>query len=176
MTLSSIAGVGLIACGVSVLTQTSLPEPRATTLELQEFLFVQKPDAPGARAGVQVVWIPQPVQKYCLGKTLKECASIDYCIRTTNKNVAMCRNLSVDATRVPAYPPDVRPARVLSVTYFVLAGMPGFDALQRFLERAPKETLDHLSLSARIRAKIKFTRSREDDDFKLMEVLAVPPF
>lgn len=121
-----------------------------------------------------VTWIPQPVLKYCLGKTLEQCIAIDFCIRTTTKTVAMCRNLGMDVARLPPYPADVRPRRVLSLTLFAVVGMPGFDGLLRFFESAPKETLERISPATEFRAKIKFTRTPEDDDFKLVEVLSPP--
>jgi hypothetical protein len=51
----------------------------------------------------------------------------------------------------------------------------GFDALQKFYDRPPA-TLERLSLNARFRARIKFTRTAADDQFDLLEVLSVPPF
>jgi hypothetical protein len=158
------------------LAQASLPLPHENTFELQESLFVQDPHLEGAKGGIQVLWIPQPIQKYCLGKTAKECSTIDYCIRTTNKNVSMCQNLSVDLTRLPAYPPEIRPRRVLSVIYFPVAPVQSMGSLRKFFESAPKGTLDRLSASARIKARIKVIRSSDDDQFELLEVLAVPSF
>jgi hypothetical protein len=169
--LAPIVVAGLLACGLSAFA----PPPQPVTVELEESLFVQKPEAAGTKRGAYLMWVPQPVLKYCVGKTFKECASIDYCIRTTNKDVPMCRNLGVDVTRLPAYPPDVLPRRVLSITCSAIVGMPGYDDLLRYLENAPKETLDRLTLRARIKARIKLTRSTDDDQFQLLEVLAVPP-
>ena len=121
------------------------------------------------------MWIPQPLQKYCLGKTHQECSAIDFCLRTTSRQVTVCRNLSVDVNRLPPYPPDVRPRRVISTVYFPAAEMPGFKGLLKFFASAPAGVLDRLSLSSRIKARIKFSRSTEDDDFDLLEVLALPP-
>jgi hypothetical protein len=110
-----------------------------------------------------------------LEKTTKECSTIDYCIRTTNKHASMCQSLSVDTTRLPAYRPDVPPRRVLSIVYFSpIKTAKGFASLAQFFENAPKGSLDHLSRSARIRARIKLTRSADDDQFDVLEVLAVP--
>ncbi len=128
-----------------------------------------------------MLWIPQPLQKYCLGKTAEQCSTIDYCIRTTNKNISMCRSLGVDLRRLPAYPSDIRPRRVLSITYYELDPTKGFDTLPKgfgsllkFFESAPKNTLDRLSTSARIKARIKLIRSSDDDQFELLEILVVP--
>jgi hypothetical protein len=52
---------------------------------------------------VQLVWIPEPLEKYCLGKTHEQCASMDFCIRTTTRNVSTCRNLALDLAHLPAY-------------------------------------------------------------------------
>jgi len=79
------------------------------------------------------LWIPQPLQKYCLGKTAEQCSTIDYCIRTTNKDIAMCRSLSPNLRRLPAYPPGIRPRRVLSITYYKLDPTRGFDTLPKGL-------------------------------------------
>jgi hypothetical protein len=161
--------------GEIALAQTSLFVPQERTSELEASLFVQDPHLEGGKKGIQVIWIPQPIQKYCLGKTTKECSTIDYCIRTTNKHASMCQNLSVDTTRLPAYPPDVPPRRVLSIVYFFpIATAKGFGSLAEFFENAPKSSLDRLSKSARIRARVKLTRSADDDQFDLLEVLAVP--
>jgi len=46
----------------------------------------------------------------------------------------MSRNLGVDVTRLPAYPPDIRPRRVLCVIYFPRAPIKGFDALLKFFD------------------------------------------
>ena len=160
--------------GGMALAQTSLPITHESTLELQESLFVQNPHVNGVKGGIHVLWIPQPIQKYCIGKTTEQCSAIDYCIRTTNRNMSMCRNLSIDVTRLPAYPPGIRPRRLLSVIYFPVAPIKGFEALLKFLESAPQDSLDRLSATARIKARIKLIRSSDDDQFELLEVLAVP--
>jgi hypothetical protein len=156
---------GLVAIGL-------LAEvPQRSTQELEEVLFVLNPLTKGAEGGAHVLWIPQPLQKYCIGKTAQQGSAIDYCIRTTNRNVAMCKNLGVDLARIPTYPPDTRPRRLLSVTYFPRAPIRGFDTLLNFLASNP---IDRLSLGARLKGRIKFTTSAEDDDFELLEVVAVP--
>jgi len=154
------------------LAYASPPAPQERTSELEALLFVQDPHFADGKKGVQVIWIPQPVQKYCLGKTHKECSTIDYCIRTTDKHTAMCQHLSVDTARLPAYPPDVSPRRVLSIVYFFpMDGAKGFGRLAEFFEKAPKGSLDHLSSNARIRARVKLSRSADDDQFEVLEVL-----
>jgi hypothetical protein len=161
--------------GEMALAQPSLLAPQERTSELEASLFIQDPHLASGKKGVQVIWIPQPVQKYCLGKTYKECSTIDYCIRTTDKHAAMCQHLSVNTMRLPAYPPDVSPRRVLSIVYFSpMETAKGFGRLEGFFENAPKGALDHLSTNARFKAKIKLTRSADDDHFDLLEVLDVP--
>jgi hypothetical protein len=139
--------------GGTALAQTSRPVTHESTLELEASLFVQNPHVKGVKGGIHVLWIPQPIQKYCLGKTAEQCSAIDYCIRTTNRKISMCRNLSIDVTRLPSYPPGIRPRRLLSVVYFPVAPIKGFDNLLKFFERAPQGTLDRLSASARIKAR-----------------------
>jgi hypothetical protein len=164
--------------GEPALTRTSVlasQAPQERTSEMEASLFVQDPHFANGKKGVQVIWIPQPVQKYCLGKTHKECSTIDYCIRTTNKHAATCQNLGVDTARLPPYPADVSPRRVLSIVYFLpMASDNGFGRLAEFFENAPKSSLDHLSRNARIRARVKLTRSADDDQFELLEVLEAP--
>jgi hypothetical protein len=163
------------AGGEAALAQTSSPAPRESTSELELSLFVQDPRLKGGRKGITVAWIPQPIQKYCLGKTIQDCATIDYCIRTTNKHVAMCQNLSVDTARLPPYPPDMSPRRVLSILLlYPMTPEKGFGSLMKFFESAPQGSLDRLSTRARIQARVKLTRSSDDDQLQLLEVLAVP--
>jgi hypothetical protein len=122
-----------------------------------------------------VLWIPAPVQKNCFGKTREQCVALDYCIRTTNRDVSQCRNLNVDLTNIPKYPRDIYPRRVLAVTYFRAAtDIKGLSDLFEYLDHRPKADFDHLSLKARIKARIRVKRSADDDDFDLLEVLAVP--
>ena len=52
-----------------------------------------------------------------------------------------------------------------------------FANLQTFFHRAPQASLEHLSMSARVKARVRFTRKSDDDDFEVLEILAVaPPF
>jgi len=91
------------------------PRPGESRFELEASLFVQLPAGKISPGSVQLVWIPEPLEKYCLGKTHAQCASMDFCIRTTTKNVSTCRNLAVDLAHLPAYPRDMRPRRMLSI-------------------------------------------------------------
>jgi len=50
----------------------------------------------------------------------------------------------------------------------------GCGSLMKFFESAPKGSLDHLSTRARIKARVKLTRTADDDQFELLEVLATP--
>jgi hypothetical protein len=69
-------------------------------VELEETMFVLKPGTAGVK-GVVLAWIPQPIQTLCMGKTHMECSSMDYCIRTTSKDVSMCRTLAVKLSSLP---------------------------------------------------------------------------
>jgi hypothetical protein len=146
------------------------------SVELEQFLFVQAPERDDGKGSIVVIWLPQPLQKLCLGKTGTQCSTIDYCIRTTNRESSQCRNVGVNLARIPPYPPETRPRRKISVVYFPSAPIKGFEQLKKFYENAPKVSLERISMSSRIKARIRFTRNTDDDDFDLMEVLAVPPF
>jgi len=149
------------------------PRPGESSVELEPSLFVQLPGGKITPGAVQLVWIPEPLEKYCLGKTHEQCASMDFCIRTTTKNVSTCRNLAVDLAHLPAYPPDMRPRRMLSITFY-LARMKGWEELEAYVARTPKDRLQHFSALGRIKAKVTFTRTPEDDDFRVLEILSVP--
>jgi hypothetical protein len=99
---------------------------------------------------------------------------MDFCIRTTSKDVSTCRNLAVDLAHLPAYPPDMRPRRMLSITLIPPAIMKGWEELQGYMARAPRDRLERFSPLARVKAKVTFTRTPEDDDFRVMEILSVP--
>jgi len=156
----------------AALAQT--PRPGESSLEIEPSLFVQLPGGKITPGSVQLVWIPEPLVKYCLGKTHVQCASMDFCIRTTTKNVSTCRNLPVDLAHLPAYPPDMRPRRMLSIALIAPTRMKGWEELQEFMARTPKGRLEHFSELARIKAKVTFTRTPEDDDFRVLEILSVP--
>ncbi len=143
-------------------------------LELEPSLFVQLPGGRSVPGAIQLVWIPAPLEKFCLGKTHQQCASMDYCIRTTSKNVSTCRNLAVDLAHLPAYPPDMGPRRMISIVFFPPTRMKGWEELQDFVARAPKDQLERFSQLARVKAKVIFTRTPDDDDFRVLEILSVP--
>jgi hypothetical protein len=147
-----------------------------SSVELEEYLFVQEPMLANGKAGIHVLWLPAPLVKYCLGKTSKQCATIDYCIRTSNRDVTNCKNLGINLSRIPPYPPGIRPARELSVVYFLQAPIEGMDLLKKFYASGPRASLQRLSMDARIKARVKFTRKTDDDDFYVLEFLATPPF
>ena len=171
------AATVLCAAAVTVLYAVAVAQtPRAgdSSLELEPSLFVQLPGGKSIPGAVQLVWIPEPLEKYCLGKTPDQCASMDFCIRTTVKNVATCRNLVVDLAHLPAYSADMRPRRMLSVVLFPPTRMKGWEQLQDYVARAPRDRLEHFSPLARIKAKVTFTRTTEDDGFRVLEILSVP--
>ncbi len=142
--LLAVAGVCL-GSGAIAFAQPSLPAPHNGTFELEKWLFVQDPHLGRMKGGIPVLWIPEPLQKYCVGKTGQQCSTIDFCIRTTTKSVAMCQNLSVDVTRLPAYPVDMRPRRVLSVVYFPLAPAKGLATFSSFSKARPRiYSIDYL--------------------------------
>jgi hypothetical protein len=143
-------------------------------VELEPSLFVQLPGGKITPGAVQLVWIPEPLEKYCLGKTHEQCASMDFCIRTTSKNVSVCRNLPVDLERLPVYPPNMRPRRMMSIAMIPPTIMKGWQELEDYIARVPKEKLEHFSSTARVKAKVTFTRTPEDDDFRVIEILSVP--
>jgi hypothetical protein len=160
-----------VLCVVAV-AQT--PRPGNSSIELEPSLFVQLPGGKITPGAVQLVWIPEPLERYCLGKTHEQCASMDFCIRTTTKNVSTCRNLAVDLAHLPAYPPDMRPRRMMSIALIPPTIMKGWEELQDYIARVPKERLEHFSSTARVKAKVTFTRTPQDDDFRVLEILSVP--
>jgi hypothetical protein len=162
---------GAVLC---VVAMAQTPRPGESSLELEPSLFVQLPGGKITPGAVQLVWIPEPLEKYCFGKTHEQCASMDFCIRTTTKNVSTCRNLAVDLAHLPAYPPDMRPRRMLSIALIPPTRMKGWDELQDYLAHAPKDRLEHFSPLGRIKAKVTFSRTPEDDDFRVLEILSVP--
>ena len=173
-------GISSVLAGTALAAQSSPNAVQEGTSELEESLFVLNPHLKNAK-GVEipgvltVVSVPQPIQKYCMGKNSDQCAAIDYCIRTTTKSVAMCQKLPPYLRNLPPYPAGMRPNRQYSISFFQGApGINGFDALRRFYDAAPKGTLDVFSAHARFKAKIQFTKTANDGEFKLLEVLSVP--
>ena len=90
MKLAATVLFGLILCA-------AVPLQPQSPVELEEILFVQNAKTPPEKGAIYVLWIPQPVLKYCLGKSAEKCARIDFCIRTTSKEVSTCQNLGLDA-------------------------------------------------------------------------------
>jgi hypothetical protein len=154
--------------------QSSAVQPNS--VDIEQILFVQTMPLKNGKTGIVMLWIPDPLQKYCLGKTSEQCATMDFCLRTTTPSIAMCRNLGSALQRMPRYPREMRPARQLSIVFFPPSTIQGFDIVQNLVQTVPQPSLERLSLSARVKARIRFTRSPNDDDFKLLEVLAAPPF
>ncbi|WP_109484944.1 hypothetical protein [Occallatibacter savannae] len=148
---------------------------QTSSTELEEMLFVQAPENGIPKDGIHLIWLPEPLQKLCLGKTASRCATIDYCIRTTNSDDSRCRNLGVNLARIPNYPPGTRPARMISLTLFKIREYNGngYGKLQEFYKSLPPASLNRLSLNARVKARIQFTRKPDDDDFNLLQILAV---
>lgn len=150
------------------------PRSGENRLELESSLFVQQPGGKSVPGAVLLAWIPEPLVKYCLGRTHDQCASMDYCIRTTTKNVSTCRNLPVDLAQLPVYPAAMRPRRMLSVVLYPPTRMTGWADLQDYVAHAPKDRLEDFSPLARIKAKVAFTRTPDDDEFQVLEILSVP--
>jgi hypothetical protein len=160
---------------VTMLCTLAVAQPsRENSIELETFLFVQLPGGKFTPGAVQLVWIPEPLEKYCLGKSHQQCASMDFCIRTTSKNVSTCRNLAVDLAHLPAYPPNMSPRRMMSIAMIPPTIMKGWDELEAYMARLPKEQLEHFSQVARVKAKVILTRKPDDDDFRVVEILSVP--
>jgi hypothetical protein len=172
---AALAGI-LLALRVADTAQTEPRNVAIRTLELEVSLFVLNPPSGASFKGaVDVLWIPLPLQKYCLGKTREQCAAIDYCIRTTNRDVSQCRNLSLDVGKIPKYPRDIYPARLLAITYFpAVASIPGLSGLLEYRDRKPRTDFDRLSLKESFKARVRVKRSPDDDDFELLQVLALP--
>ena len=176
--LATIAVAGVLTCGIPSAAQSQAPKEGA--VELEQSLFLLKPhlknpkgvEIPGV---LEVVSVPLPIQKYCMGKTSEQCSTIDYCIRTTTKSVAMCQKLPANLRNLPPYPAGMRPNRQFSISFYQGApNIKGFEALRQFYDHAPKGTLEVLSTHARFNAKIRFTKTADDGDFQLLEVLSVP--
>jgi hypothetical protein len=143
-------------------------------IEREAILYVQDPHFADGKKAIQVVWIPEPVERYCLDKTHDQCAAIDYCSRTTNPGAAMCQKLGIPVSRLPKYPADLQPRRVLSITIFMATNIKGWDALLKWFDSQPPKTFDRLSAATRIKGKVRLTRKPDDDDLYLLEVLAAP--
>jgi hypothetical protein len=150
-------------------------EGQSGAIEMEQKLFVQVPDFAGGANSIVLVWLPKPLESVCLGRTMKECSTIDFCIRTTNPDAAMCRNLGIPRAHLSHYPPEMQPHRMISVVLRAPGDSNGFALLKNFYSKAPKDALQRLSTNATIRAKIRYTSNPSDEGFYLMEVISVPP-
>ncbi|HTB95922.1 MAG TPA: hypothetical protein VK716_02870 [Terracidiphilus sp.] len=142
--------------------------------EREQTLFVQAPDFANAGDSIELIWLPEPLVNTCLGRTIKECARIDYCIRTTNPDSAQCRNLGIRRADLPRYPAGMQPRRMIVVTMRKLTNDHGFDRLKEFYRSAPSSSLNVLSVDARIRARIRYDDNPSFEGFTLLEVLEAP--
>ena len=163
-----IAGHVLLAAAAQ-----ALPNP-PDAIEMEQTLFVQAPDFAGGGNSIVLVWLPEPLVNTCLGRTMKECFTIDYCIRTNNPNGAQCRNLGIPRTQLPHYPSDMRPRRAMSLVMKALEDTNGFDRLKEFYKRAPASSLSQLALDTQIRAKVRYNDNPSFQSFYLLEVLETP--
>lgn len=169
----SSAAIPTLSSSAVLLAQS--PSGPSGSVELEETLFVQAPERAFAGHPIVVVWLPQPLEKLCLGKTMSQCAMIDFCIRTTNPDSAQCKNVRANLARIPKYPPNMLPPRMESVTLSYLSP-DRFPELQSFYKSAPQESLQRLSMSARVKARIRFTPSPNFDSVQVLDVVAVAPF
>ena len=174
LTLHNLFFFGLCAVVLSAFPAIAYAQSSGGT-ELDAILFVQSLPMKNGQEAIQLAWIPQPLQRLCIGKTTQQCSDIDYCVRTTNRDVKMCRNLSIPLSRLPSYPPGMVPQRLHSVALLRLTP-DHFANLQEFYHQLPPASLEHLSLKARVKARVRYTRKSDDDDFDVLEVLAVAPF
>lgn len=142
--------------------------------EMVQTLFLQAPDFAGGEDSLVLVWLPEPLESICVGRTMKECARIDYCVRTTNPDTAQCRNLGIRRAELPHYPAEMRPRRMVSVTMRKLTNDHGFDRLKEFYRRTPASSLNRLSMDARIRARIRYDDDPQFEGFTLLDVLEAP--
>ncbi len=142
-------------------------------------LFVQAPEGPNGNVandngsgngnsnrGIDLAWIPEPLQKICLGKTLSQCGAMDFCIRTTTKTVAMCRNLAIPLSRLPSYPRGMSPPRVMSLSFYKLTPGGPYQPLVDAYKSLPSSGLKRLSMDARIKARIRYTHSANNDSIR----------
>lgn len=142
--------------------------------EMEQTLYVQAPDFANGGDSIVLVWLPDALESTCVGRTMKECARIDFCIRTTNPNSAQCRDLGIRRADLPHYPAGMRPRRMVSVVLRALGNNNGFDRLKAFYRSAPASSLSRLSIDARIRARIRSNDNPSFEGFSLLEVLDAP--
>jgi hypothetical protein len=143
-------------------------------IEMEQTLYVQAPDFPGAGDSIVLVWLPEPLVSTCLGRTMKECFKIDYCIRTTNPNGPQCRDLGISRSQLPHYPAGMRPRRAISVVLRAMGNSHGFDRLKAFYRDASPSSLSRLSAEATIQARIRYNDDPSFPRIDLLEVLSTP--
>ncbi len=143
-------------------------------IEMEQTLYVQAPDFPGGDNSIVLVWLPEPLVSTCMGKTMKECSQIDYCIRTTNPNGPQCRDLGIPRAQLPHYPADMRPRRAISVVLRAMGNDHGFDRLKAFYRNASPSSLSRLSPDATIQATIRYDDNPSFQGFYVLEVLSTP--
>jgi hypothetical protein len=161
-----------IAATSSLVSAASGGQPDG--IEMEQTLYVQAPDFPGGDNSIVLVWLPEPLVSTCLGKTMKECSKIDYCIRTTNPNGPQCKDLGIPRSQLPHYPPDMRPRRAISVVLRAMGNDHGFDRLKAFYRNASPSSLSRLSPDATIQARIRYDDDPSFQKFYLLEVLSTP--
>jgi hypothetical protein len=144
--------------------------------ELDEILLVQAPENDNGSGGIVLAWVPEPLQQSCLGRTLSQCAAMDFCIRTTTKTVPMCRNLAIPLSRLPSYPRGMTPPRVMSLSFYKLTPGGPYQPLVDIYKSLPSSSLDRLSMDARIKARIRYTHSGNNDSMQMEQVLSTAPF
>jgi hypothetical protein len=181
--LRSFASAALLLCALlgnpldlarRASAQSSAAQPNS--VDMEQVLFVQTLPLKNGKDGYALTWIPVPLQKYCLGKTSQQCATMDFCLRTTTPSIAMCRNLGSALQHMPRYPRDMSPRRMLSVFLIPPSTMNGFDLLQKLVETRSRSSLQLFSMAARVTARVRFTRQPDDDSFSVLEILAAPSF
>jgi hypothetical protein len=143
-------------------------------IEMEQTLYVQAPDFPGAGDSIVLVWLPEPLVSTCMGRTMKECFKIDYCIRTTNPNGAQCRDLGIPRAQLPHYPANMRPRRAISLVLRAMSNDHGFDRLKAYYRNASPSSLSRLSPNTTIQARIRYDDNPSFPGFTLLEVLSTP--
>lgn len=177
--IAAVAAVVLVAAPEvathsSLIAQAQAFSTSQDGVEMEQALFVQAPDFANGGDSIVLVWLPDPLESTCVGRTMRECARIDYCVRTTNPDSAQCRNLGIRRADMPHYPAGMRPRRMISVTMRKLTNDHGFDRLKEFYRSAPASSLSRLSMDARIRARIRYDDNPSFEGFTLLEVLDAP--
>lgn len=142
-------------------------------IEMEQMLYLQAPDFQGGGNSIVLVWLPEPLESTCLGRTMKECANIDYCIRTMNPNGPQCAHLGISRAQLPHYPAGMQPRRMISVVLRYLDNSHGYDKLKVFYKSASQDSLERLSSDATIRARIRYN-SGSFEGFTVLEVLSAP--